>query len=211
MLKLIRPTAPLALAVLALTTASTSTAVPLPGIGASAEATAMTPGQDSGTLADTGNPTATISNSASGSGSADSFAQATVGGAVRASAVVESASGSGESSTANGTAQWVAQYQTGGVDPGTAIDIDLLLDLDGVLSYNNNNTNVVPGGLVSEVTLRVTLHDIVSGATKDVVVALIAQKRVIAALAFKAIATQTTSKNVAAVVGADQDVISGIA
>lgn len=155
----------LTIAALVLTLSPVANAVPLPAIGAHAEATARTPGQDSGTVVDTTSPTASATNSASGTGSADAFAEATVAGPVRSSAIVESASGSGESSNASATAQWVAQFMTEGIDPGNPIDIDLDLDIDGTLTYFNNNTNVVPGGLLSTVILRVTLHDIASGAT----------------------------------------------
>jgi hypothetical protein len=88
-----------------------------------------------------------------------------VGGTARSSSLVDSASGSGEASNATATARWIAQVQTGGIDPQNPIDIDLDLAVDGTLTYLNNNTNVGPDDLLSSVTLRLTLHDMGSGAT----------------------------------------------
>ena len=160
----LRAAAALALAALPLVLAPAAIGVPLPPVGADASATAFTPGQDSGTLDDTGATSASISNTASGSGFADAFAEATVGGAARSRSLVESASGSGEDSNATATARWVGQLQVGGIDPGSPIDIDLDLDIDGVLDYFNNNTNVGPGDLLSSVTLQLTLSDTAAGA-----------------------------------------------
>jgi hypothetical protein len=147
----------------ALALAPAAQAVPLPSVTAEASATASTPADDQGTVSDSGAATASATNSASGSGNADSFASATVGGAARSSSLVESASGLAEASNAQGVARWVGQVQTGGTDPGTGIDIDLDITLDGVLDYFNNNTNVGAGDLFSEVVLRVTLFDELSG------------------------------------------------
>jgi hypothetical protein len=116
-------------------------------------------------VTDSGPATATATNSASGSGDAESFGQATVGGVARSQASVDSGSGLAEPSNAEGTARWVGQVQTGGVDPGGPIDIDLDLNVDGVLTYFNNNTNVGTGDLFSSVTLQLTLFDEFSGAT----------------------------------------------
>ncbi len=149
---------------LVLTTASVSQAMPLPPVIAEAQATAMTPVEDAGTVTDSGPGTAAATNNASGSGLADAFASATVGGTLRASSLVESASGLAEASNATANARWVAHVQTGGSDPLTPIDIDLDLSVDGTLSYFNNNTNVGLDDLLSSVTFRLTLHDMVSGA-----------------------------------------------
>jgi hypothetical protein len=155
----------LVLAALVLALAPQAQAVPLPLIGAETSATAQTPADDAGTVNDTGPATASATNSASGSGIAESFGQATVGGAARSRSLVESASGLAEPSNADATARWVGQVQTGGTDPGSPIDIDLLLNIDGVLTYFNNNTNVSTGDLLSSVTLRLTLFDELTGAT----------------------------------------------
>ena len=158
------PTAGLALAIAAVsfTFAQVAQALPLPG--AEASATARTPGQDSGTINDSGAVNASATNSASGSGNADSFAAATVAGAARSRSEVISASGLAESSNAQAVARWVAQVQTGGVDPGGPIDIDVDLDVSGLLTYFNNNTNVDPGDLFSAVTLQITFFDDVSSS-----------------------------------------------
>jgi hypothetical protein len=154
-----------AVAVTALALSPEAWAIPLPSVVAEASATASTPGDDAGTVSDSGPTTATATNTASGSGFADSFGQATVGGAARSRALVDSASGLAEASNAEGTARWVGQIQTGGIDPGAPIDIDLGLNVDGVLSYFNNNTNVSTGDLLSSVALRLTLFDELTGAT----------------------------------------------
>ena len=140
-------------------------AIPLPTVGAHADARAMTPGDDAGTVTDNGAITASATNSASGSGVADAFSQATVGGNLRSSSSVSSASGSSLDSDARADAHWIGQYQTQGTNPGGPIDIDLNLSIDGTLGYFNNNTNVGPGDLLSSVSVRLILHDIVSGAT----------------------------------------------
>lgn len=154
------------IAALALAFAQPAQAIPLPSVGASASATALTPGEDAGTVNDSGASSASATNDASGTGFAEAFAEATVGGAARSRSVVDSASGSAEDSNAGATAQWVAQVQTGGADPGNPIDIDLNLDVDGVLTYLNNNTNVGLGDLLASVTVRLTLYDLLTGATK---------------------------------------------
>jgi hypothetical protein len=155
----------IAIAALALAFASPAQAIPLPAVGADASATAVTPGDDSGTVNDSGATTASATNNASGTGIAEAFSQATVGGAARSRSLVDSASGSAEDSNADATAHWVAQVETGGADPGNPIDIDLNLDIDGVLTYINNNTNVGAGDLLSSVMVRLTLHDTLTGAT----------------------------------------------
>lgn len=157
-------TAELTIFCLVLTIASVSQAVPLPPVIAEAQATAMTPGEDAGTVTDTGQSTASAANDASGSGLADAFATATVGGTARAFSLVNSASGLAEASNATANARWVAHVQTGGSDPLSPIDIDLDLSVDGTLTYSNNNTNVELNDLLSSVTFRMTLHDMASGA-----------------------------------------------
>lgn len=157
-------TAPFMIAAFVLTSAPIAKAIPLPPIGAHADARAMTPGDDAGTVTDNGASSASATNSASGTGAADAFSQATVGGSVRSRSSVDSASGSTLDSNARADAHWIGQFQTQGTNPGSPIDIDLDLRIDGTLVYSNNNTNVGPGDLLSSVTLRLILHDLVSGA-----------------------------------------------
>ena len=164
-MKIYRTTTRVLMISLGLVIAPLSQAAPLPSIGAEAQATARTPGEDAGSVGNTGPSTATAANDASGSGIADAFASATVGGTARASSAVESASGLAETSQATANARWVGHIQTGGSDPLTPIDIDLDLSVDGTLTYFNNNTNVTLGDLLSSVTFRMTLHDMASGAT----------------------------------------------
>jgi hypothetical protein len=165
MCKYLSPTIQLTIAALALAFAPSAHAIPLPAVGASASATAVTPGDDAGTVVDSGASSATASNSASGSGDAESFAQGIVGGAARSRSFVESASGLAEASNAEAPAGWTGQVLTGGTDPGAPIDIDLGLRVDGILTYFNNNTNVGLGDLFSSVDVRLTLYDELSGAT----------------------------------------------
>jgi hypothetical protein len=155
----------LPLTFLALVVAPSAQAIPLPSIGASADATAMTPGDTGGTVSNSGPVSATATESASGSGSADAFAQATVGGALRSSSDVSSASGLALSSNASSTARWVGHFQTTGIDPGNPIGVNMTLQVDGLLDYFNNNTNVGAGDLLSSVSLRLTLHDVTAGAS----------------------------------------------
>jgi hypothetical protein len=164
MRKHLSSTIPLTIAALTLAFGLPAQAIPLPAVGANASATAVTPGDDAGTVVDSGASSATATNSASGSGNADSFGQAIVGGAVRSRSLVESGSGLAEPSNATATGRWTGQVLTGGIDPGSPIDIDLDLSVDGVLTYFNNNTNVTPGDLFSSVDVRLTLHDELTGA-----------------------------------------------
>jgi hypothetical protein len=155
----------LAFLALSIAIAPLAQAVPLPPVGAHAEATAKVPGNDDGTVTNDGATVASASNIAVGSGIADAFAQATVGGEVRSRSLVDSASGLAQASNAAAVARWTGQFQTAGIDPGNPIDLDLVLDIDGMLSYSNNNANVGLDDLLSSVTFSLTLHDVLSGAT----------------------------------------------
>ncbi|MBW2274793.1 MAG: PEP-CTERM sorting domain-containing protein [Deltaproteobacteria bacterium] len=152
-------------AAIALVAAPFAHAVPLPPVGAYADARAVTPTDDAGTVTNTGPSAASATNSASGTGDAESFSQAIVGGALRSRSFVESASGSSLDSNARADAHWVGHFQTQGTDPGSPVDVNLDLRIDGSLDYANNNTNVGPGDLLTRVTLRLILHDMATGAT----------------------------------------------
>ena len=54
-------------------------------------------------------------------------------------------------STAAATARWVSQIVATGTDPGEPVDVDLSLNVDGTLSYLNNNSGASADDISSTV------------------------------------------------------------
>ena len=136
---LARPLAAALLALSASAIAVPAVAGPMPSPGAEATASARSVGNDAGTNVSQGAVNALIRNSVSEPDEAFARARATVGGAVGSESRTDATSGDG-STEAGSTATWVAQFATGGANPGSSVDIDFGLTVDGSLQVGNNNS-----------------------------------------------------------------------
>lgn len=144
---------------LTLGTMQPAVAVPIPSPVAHASASANAAGGPSS--GNTANDPVTVSVSATSSGDdfAQAMAQATVGGAARSLSNSGGASGQSIPSDAEGSARWISNLIATGTDPGNPIDVDLVTTVDGMLSYNNNNSGASADDIRSLVNVRLTVHD----------------------------------------------------
>lgn len=136
---LARPVAAALLTIGTTIIAAPAIAGPIPSPGAEATASARSVGNDAGTNVSQGAVNALISNSVSEPDEAFARARATAGGAVGSESRTDATSGDG-STEAGSTASWVAQFTTGGANPGRSVDIDFGLTVDGSLQVGNNNS-----------------------------------------------------------------------
>ena len=128
----------------------------IPTPGAEASASARTGTNDAGTVTNQGAVAVGASRSATDPDFASSRSSSTVAGPLRSESEVDGAAGNQGSSQAGATAKWTALFNTVGANPGRAIDIGFNVNVDGDLTFGNNNSNVVPGDVLSGVSLQLS-------------------------------------------------------
>lgn len=153
---LARPVAAALLAISASVITVPAAAAPIPAPGAEATASARTADNDAGTNVSQGTVNAQTSNEAVEPDEASSAGRATTGGAVGSRSEADGASGTNDSTRAAATASWVAQFTTSGANPGSSVDIDFALTIDGSLQIGNNNSGADADDIFAgvEVSLR---------------------------------------------------------
>ena len=74
-------------------------------------------------------------------------------GRCAAEAKTSAASGNNQPTQASATARWAANFTTTGVNPGSPVDIDFVFNVDGVMSYLNNNSGASANDIAAGVTI----------------------------------------------------------
>lgn len=121
--------------------------------GAEASASASSVGNDAGTQTNQNAVSTSAVREVTDPDFARGEAQATTNGPLRSRSEASAASGNNQPTQASATARWAANFTTTGANPGSAVDIDFVFNVDGVMSYLNNNSGAGANDIAAGVTI----------------------------------------------------------